>query len=59
MGLPDTVINEHELRVFGLQRSGIHAVVNWIVQQSEGPTLFVNATKIPLPRPPPEYRGRE
>ncbi len=45
MELPDTVINEHELRVFGLQRSGIHALVNWIVQQSGGPTLFVNDVK--------------
>lgn len=38
-------VNDVELRVFGLQRSGIHAVVNWIVQQSKGPTVFINDIK--------------
>jgi len=39
------IINDHELRVFGLQRSGIHAVINWIIQQSSGPTVFLNDIK--------------
>lgn len=41
----DEIANDWELRVFGLQRSGIHAVVNWIIQQTKGPTWFVNDIK--------------
>jgi len=39
------MVNSHEIRIFGLQRSGIHALVNWIVQQSAGPTVFINDIK--------------
>lgn len=41
----ERIVNNCELRVFGLQRSGIHAIINWIVQQSVGPTVFVNDIK--------------
>jgi hypothetical protein len=43
--MTDDVVNEFEIRVFGLQRSGIHALVNWIIQQARGPTLFINDIK--------------
>jgi hypothetical protein len=37
------VTNQLELRVFGLQRSGNHAVIQWILEQHRGkPTCFLN-----------------
>ena len=34
-----------ELRVFGLRRSGNHAVINWIFQNSGGSVCFLNCVR--------------
>jgi len=31
-----------ELRILGLQRSGNHGIINWIIKQSKGPLVFLN-----------------
>jgi len=31
-----------KLKVWGLQRSGNHAIINWIIQSTSGPTCFLN-----------------
>lgn len=38
---PDAV-NQNELRVVGMSRSGNHAIINWILSQVEGRYLFLN-----------------
>ncbi|WP_323718695.1 alpha/beta fold hydrolase [Paracoccus aminovorans] len=34
--------NDIEIQLFGLQRSGNHAVIAWILQQFDEPTVFLN-----------------
>jgi len=36
------VRNTLEIQVFGLQRSGNHGVISWLLQQSETPVVFLN-----------------
>lgn len=39
LGFP---INQASIRFCGIQRSGNHALINWIIAQEERPTCFVN-----------------
>lgn len=34
--------NQKELRIFGLRRSGNHAITNWIINQLDGQVLYLN-----------------
>lgn len=34
--------NTQEYRIFGIKRSGNHAIINWIFTQSTEPTIFLN-----------------
>ncbi|MGB5594791.1 MAG: hypothetical protein WBM62_12250, partial [Crocosphaera sp.] len=34
--------NNQEIRVFGLKRSGNHAIINWLFQQITGKVVFLN-----------------
>lgn len=36
------VINNKEIRVFGLKRSGNHAIINWLFYQIPGVAIFLN-----------------
>jgi hypothetical protein len=36
------IINQQEYRVFGIKRSGNHAIINWIFNQINGTTVFLN-----------------
>ncbi len=36
------VTNKHEIRVFGLRRSGNHAVISWILQNFPAPAVHLN-----------------
>lgn len=38
-----------EVRVFGIRRSGNHAVINWILKQVQGPIFFLNNTNLLRP----------
>ena len=40
--VPDDFRNDVEIQLFGLQRSGNHAVVAWILQQFDRPNVFLN-----------------
>jgi len=35
-------INQHEIRVMGLRRTGNHAIIAWIKQQTSGQVMFLN-----------------
>ena len=37
-----TIINQKEIRIVGLMRSGNHAITNWIRQQQPGKTQYLN-----------------
>lgn len=37
-----TIINNKEIRVFGIKRSGNHAIINWIFSQIPGQVVFAN-----------------
>lgn len=39
------IVNKKEFRVVGLQRSGNHAIINWILSQCLGKGLFLNFVK--------------
>lgn len=39
------IVNQIEIRVFGLRRSGNHAIINWIGRQVKGNTVFINHVK--------------
>ena len=36
------VISHHFIRVFGLRRSGYHAIINWLSRNAPGRTIFFN-----------------
>lgn len=38
-------INQQELRVVGMSRSGNHSIINWIIRQLEGRFLFLNCAE--------------
>jgi hypothetical protein len=38
----DPAVNARELRIVGMSRSGNHAIINWILQQADGRTCFLN-----------------
>lgn len=38
-------VNQRELRVIGLSRSGTHAVINWLLAQVEGRYCFLNCAE--------------
>src|SRR4051795_2992154 len=38
-------VNETEIRVVGMSRSGNHAIVNWILAQAPGRTCFLNCAE--------------
>jgi hypothetical protein len=38
-------VNETEIRVIGMSRSGNHAIINWILSQSPGRTCFLNCAE--------------
>lgn len=40
------VVNEKEIRVIGLRRSGNHAIMNWIRKQHKGEVFYINNTRI-------------
>lgn len=40
-----SVVNEIELRVVGMSRSGNHAVINWILAQATGRVVFLNCAE--------------
>lgn len=48
------IVNQKELRILGLRRSGNHAIVNWIGKQIEGSAVFINHVR-PLENP---YRNQ-
>lgn len=37
------MINKNEIRFFGMQRSGNHAIINWIIRQTKGSLYFLHA----------------
>ena len=39
---PEELINQNEIRIFGLRRSGNHAMSNWIVKQAKGNVFYIN-----------------
>ncbi|MEL6553963.1 MAG: hypothetical protein AAFQ63_10955 [Cyanobacteria bacterium J06621_11] len=41
-----TIVNDQEIRVVGLRRSGNHAIINWIRNQAPENTTFINHTRI-------------
>ena len=41
-GAPPALVNEVALRVTGMSRSGNHAIIAWILAQSNGRSLFLN-----------------
>ncbi|HWO84480.1 MAG TPA: hypothetical protein VNM38_11930 [Solirubrobacterales bacterium] len=43
--MPPAFVNETEIRVVGLSRSGNHAIVNWILAQAPGRTCFLNCAE--------------
>jgi len=55
------VVNEYEVRVWAIRRSGHHAVINWIASLFDKPVFFCNNVKIgmsPYSRTP-GLRGKE
>lgn len=42
---PPAYVNDIEIRVVGMSRSGNHAVINWILAQSPGRTCFLNCAE--------------
>ena len=38
-------VNENEIRVVGMSRSGNHAIINWILQGIRGPYCFLNCAE--------------
>jgi hypothetical protein len=48
------IVNQREIRVIGLRRSGNHTVINWIGKQTTGNSIFINHVK-PLENP---YRNQ-
>jgi hypothetical protein len=38
-------VNRKEMRVIGLSRSGNHAIINWILNQAQGRTCFLNCAE--------------
>ena len=40
------VINQTEIRFIGMQRSGNHAIINWIARQSHGSMFFHSDVKL-------------
>src|SRR3954468_6315636 len=43
--MPPPYVNETEIRVVGMSRSGNHAIVNWILAQAPGRTCFLNCAE--------------
>ncbi|HEX5984571.1 MAG TPA: hypothetical protein VFY69_10225, partial [Solirubrobacterales bacterium] len=43
--MPPAHVNETEIRVVGMSRSGNHAIVNWILAQAPGRTCFLNCAE--------------
>src|SRR5215203_807961 len=43
--MPPRVVNETEIRVVGMSRSGNHAIINWILAQAPGRTCFLNCAE--------------
>jgi hypothetical protein len=39
-------VNDVEIRMFGLRRSGNHAIANWILEQAQGNSVFLNNVKL-------------
>ena len=49
-GTPGAKVDvKKEIRVFGIRRSGNHAVINWILKQVEGQIFFLNNTSLLRP----------
>jgi hypothetical protein len=42
---PRPYVNETEIRVVGMSRSGNHAIINWILAQAPGRTCFLNCAE--------------
>src|SRR4051812_25068332 len=42
---PRPYVNETEIRVVGMSRSGNHAIINWILAQAPGRTFFLNCAE--------------
>jgi hypothetical protein len=38
-------VNQRELRIVGMSRSGNHAIINWIMQQATGGVCFLNCVE--------------
>lgn len=49
-----STVNEREIRVIGLRRSGNHAIINWIGKQAKENSIFINHVK-PIENP---YRNQ-
>lgn len=43
--MPPHFVNETEIRVVGMSRSGNHAIINWILAQAPGRTCFLNCAE--------------
>jgi len=39
------IVNKNEIRIIGLQRSGNHAIIEWIIRQCKGKVCFLNDIK--------------
>jgi len=39
---PPPIVNQSEIRVLAMRRSGHHAVIHWLLSQAAGPALFLN-----------------
>ena len=41
----DRILNQREIRITGLARSGNHAVINWLISQIQGEYCFLNCAE--------------
>lgn len=41
----DPYVNQRELRVIGMSRSGNHAIIHWLLKQAPGRTCFLNCVE--------------
>jgi hypothetical protein len=51
----DGYVNDTELRIVGMSRSGNHAIINWIIRQASGRLCFLNCAE---PKANPFARAR-
>lgn len=43
---PESFVNQNEVRIIGMARSGVHAIVNWITAQIDGRYCYLNCVDL-------------